>query len=107
VIVRFIKTQVPNCCEILHHQSKATLILMGSKIRRRTHTCARKVEDPPTSLSHFHYGNDTTPANETVDPASEQNHMSPPGYFLTSLDSTSLDSSGSVEPRSSKPGPRI
>ena len=36
--------------------------------------------------------NDTESADEPVDPASEQNHMGPPGQFLTSL-----DSSGSVE----------
>ena len=50
-------------------------------------------------LSHFHYGNDTEPADEPVDPASEQNHMGPPDQFLTSL-----DSSGSVRPVSLKPG---
>jgi len=42
-------------------------------------------------LSHFHYRNDTEPADGPVDPASEQNHMGPPGQYLTSL-----DSSGSV-----------
>jgi len=46
------------------------------------------VEDPPTGLSHFHYGNDTEPADEPVDPTSEQNHMDPPGQFLTNSDSS-------------------
>jgi len=43
-----------------------------------------------TGLSHFHYGNDTEPANEPVDPASEHNHMGPPGQYLTSLDSSKV-----------------
>jgi len=38
-------------------------------------------------ISHFQYGNGIEPADEPVDPASEQNHMGPPGQFLTSLDS--------------------
>jgi len=54
---------------------------------------------PITGLSHFRYRNDTTPADGPVDPASEQNHMGPPGQYLTSL-----DSSGSVRPVSLKPG---
>jgi len=57
----------------------------------------RQVEDPLTGHSHFHYGNITEPADEPVDPASEQNHLGPSesGQFLTSL-----DSSGSVGLRS-------
>jgi len=47
----------------------------------------REVEDPPTGLSHFHYRNDTEPADGPVESASEQNHTGPPGQYLTSLDS--------------------
>jgi len=66
-------------------------------------TCTREVEESLRSRSHFHYRNGTELANEivneTVNPASEQNHMGPPGFFVTSL-----ESSGSVEPAGSKPG---
>ena len=51
------------------------------KPRRRRRTCTREVEDPLTGLSHFHYGNDTEPADEPVDPASEQNHVGSSGQF--------------------------
>ena len=76
---------------------------------KETHTCTKEVEDPLKCLSHFHYGNNTEPASEPVDPASEQNHMGPPDKLLTSLDSswecwaldrdtTRVDSSRSVAP---------
>ena len=58
------------------------------KTRGRRRFCTREVEDPPKGLSHFHYRNDTEPADGPVDPASEQNHMGPPGQYLTSLDSS-------------------
>jgi len=70
---------------------KATHVCLKKKegkTRRRRRTCTREVENPLTGLSHFHYGNDTEPADEPVDPASEQNHMGPPGQFLTNLDSS-------------------
>jgi len=59
------------------------------------------VEDPPTSLSHLHYGpgNDTEPANDPFDPASDLNCMTPPGQFLLSIDSSgSVGSSVSLKP---------
>ena len=46
-------------------------------------------------LSHFHYGNDTEPADEPLDPTSEQNYMGPPGQYLTSL--VTLDLGGQVQ----------
>jgi len=47
-----------------------------------------EVENQVTSLAHFHYGKNSEPATEPVDPASVQNHMGPPGQPLTSLDSS-------------------
>ena len=95
----FLEKQGPNCHEILHRPlPKATHVCWKTKeenTRRRRRTCTREVEDPSTGLSHFHYGNETEPADEPVDPASEQNHLGPSGQFLTSL-----DSSGSVGLRS-------
>jgi len=62
-------------------------------------TCTREVEDLLRSLSLFHCGNGTELAYEPVDPTSEQNHMGPPGQFLTSLDSSeSVGSSGTLKP---------
>ena len=86
------------------HYPKQQLFVFKKKPRRRRRTCTREVEDPPTGLSYFQYGNgteladDTEPADEPVDPASEQNHMGPPSQFLTIT-----DSSGSVRPVSLKP----
>jgi len=89
-MVGFLETQGPNCHEILHSPlPKTTHVCLKKK--KENPTCTREVEDPLTGLSKFHYGNDTEPADEPVDHASEQNHMGPPGQFLTSL-----DSSGSV-----------
>jgi len=94
-MVGFLEIQGLNCHEILHRPlPKATHVSLKKKQgnpRRRRRTCTREVKDPLTGLSHFHYGNNTEPADESVDPASKQNHMGPPGQFLTSL-----DSSGSV-----------
>jgi len=45
-------------------------------------TCTREVKTLRTGLSYFHHGIGGDPANEPVDPASEHNHMSPPGQFL-------------------------
>jgi len=81
------------------HHPKQRRFVKIKKTRRRRRTCTREVEDPLTGLSHFRYRNGTQPADEPVDPASEQNHMGPPDQFLTSL-----DSSGSVRPVSLKPG---
>jgi len=85
-MVRFFEIQGLNCRETLHQH----LFVMKKK-RRGRHIFTRKVEDPQTGNSHFQYGNGLEPADEPVDPTSEQNHMGPPGQFLTSL-----DSSGSV-----------
>jgi len=91
-MIGFLEIQGPNCHEILHCPlPKATHVFLQKKFRRRRRTCTREVEDPLTGLSHFHNRNDTELADEPVDPASEQNHMGPPGQFFTSL-----DSSGSV-----------
>jgi len=89
-MVRFVKIPGSNCGETLHRPlPKATLVFQKKKKpREKAHL---EVQDPLTGLSHFQYGNGTEPADEPVDPASEQNHMGPPGQFLTSL-----DSSGSV-----------
>jgi len=81
------------------HYPKQHMFVKKNKIRRRRHPCTREVENPLTSVSHFHYRNDTEQANEPVDPTSEQNRMGPPGQYLTSL-----YSSGSVRPVSLKPG---
>jgi len=87
---RFFEVQGPKCREVLNRpppkQSNARL-LKKKKLRRRICTCTREVEDPPTSLSHFHCGNSTEAANEPLDSASEQDHMGPLGQYLTSLDS--------------------
>jgi len=84
-MVRFLEIQGPNCREVLHRPlPKATHVCWKKKNRRRRRTCTREVEDPLTGLSYFHYRNDTEPADEPVDPASEQNYMGPPGQFLTS-----------------------
>jgi hypothetical protein len=64
--------------------------------QRRNHTYTREVDDPLTSLSQFHYENGTAPADEPVDPASEQNHIGPPGQFLTRLDSSGSVGSGGL-----------
>ena len=94
VMVGFLEIQGPNCQwnpPLSTTKSNTCLFKNKKKTRRRRHTCTREVEDPLTGHSHFHYRNNTEPADKPVDPASEQNHMGPPGQFLTSL-----DSSGSV-----------
>jgi len=93
-MVRFLEIQGPNCRETLHSPlPTATLVCLKKKPEGEGAPApgTREVEDPLTDLSHFQYGNGTEPANEPVDPASEQNHMGCSGQFLTSL-----DSSGSV-----------
>ena len=45
----------------------------------------QRVEGPKTGLSHFRYRNDTETADGPVDLTSEQNHIGPPGQYLTSL----------------------
>jgi hypothetical protein len=81
----FLETQGLNCDEILHCPlPKATHVCSKKKAgnpRRRRRTCTKEVEDPLTGLLHFHYGNDTEPADEPVDPASEQNHVGSSGQF--------------------------
>ena len=100
-MVGFLEIQGPNCREILHRPlPKATHFCLKKKKKNpKENPCTREVEDPLTGLSHFHYGNDTELAEAPVDLASEQNHIGPPGQYLTSL-----DSSGSVRPVSLKPG---
>ena len=75
-MVGFLEIPGPNCHEILHRPlPKATHVCFKTKeeeTRRRRRTCTREVEDPLMGLSHFHYGNDTEPADEPVDPASDQ-----------------------------------
>jgi len=86
-VVRFLEIEGPNCRVVLHRPPpKATHVCFKKKNRRRRRTCTREVEDPLTGLSHFYYRNDTELADEPVDPASEQNHMGPPGQHLTILD---------------------
>ena len=86
-MVGFLEIQGPNCHEILHRPlPQATHVCLQNikKPEGEGAPAPESVEDPLTGLSHFHYGNDTDPADEPVDPASEQNHMGPPGQFLTS-----------------------
>jgi len=74
------KTKSNRLVQYRCHNGNAKDPLMGPR--------PREVEDPLTGLSHLHYGNNTEPADEPFDPASEQNHLGPSGQFLTSLDSS-------------------
>ena len=88
-MVRFHEIQGRNYREILHRHSKQHLFVKNKKQKPE----GEEVEDPLTGLSHFQYGNGTEQADESVDLVSNQNHMGPPGQFLTSLDSC-----GSIAP---------
>ena len=84
-MIRFLEIQGPNCRETLHHSlPKATLVC---KKRKKNEKPEGEVAPAPekTSLSHFHYGNNT--------------ELGAAGQFVTSL-----DSSGNVRPACFKPG---
>jgi len=57
------------------HYRNTCLLKQKQKTRGRRRLSTREEEDPPMGLSHFHYRNDTEPADGPIDPTSEQNHV--------------------------------